>query len=377
MSRRENPDSMWCQLWFDARDAPVAVRVAGVDHIDYQEKDREHLMPFLFTCPLPDPVAHLLPPAVSLAPLPCHPAKNVLKVVGGRERASSAFVGEQGGKDPPTWSVAVCGPALYYYNEDFSDRLIEWLETLRAMGVAKVFLYETDVAPTLSQVLRHYEQDGLVSTLPYSYPPPYPNHPVTRWIWRHLEPVKMFSQENVYFSDCVLRHMHEYRFIAHFDPDEVPVLPHHQTLPGLVAELLRSSSGSIHPAYALQMINFYDDLLPAEEERDLPPFLWVLRHTTRLSQGAGYLMGKSKPIFDMDVTRGVFSHAQVTCVNLTGMCRYALKRVSPTLAYVGHFKGICGETCHKKKTVTETAHLRYRETILRAVTSVRKKLKLN
>lgn len=59
------------------------------------------------------------------------------------------------------------------------------------------------------------------------------------------------------------------------------------------------------------------------------------------------------------------------------MCRYALKRVSPTLAYVGHFKGICGETCLKKKTVTETAHLRYRETILRAVTSVRKKLKLN
>lgn len=87
-------------------------------------------------------------------------------------------------KDPPTWSVAVCGPALYYYNEDFSDRLIEWLETLRAMGVAKVFLYETDVAPTLSQVLRHYEQDGLVSTLPYSYPPPYPNHPATRWfVW--------------------------------------------------------------------------------------------------------------------------------------------------------------------------------------------------
>lgn len=59
-----------------------------------------------------------------------------------------------------------------------------------------------------------------------------------------------------------------------------------------------------------------------------------------------------------------------------GMCSNFLKRVRPTLAYVGHFKGICGETCHKKKIRTETAHLRYRETILRAVTAVREKLQL-
>lgn len=65
----------------------------------------------------------------------------------------------------------------------------------------------------------------------FSLPPPR--------IWRHLEPAKMFSQENIFFSDCVLRHMHEYRFIAHFDPDEVPILPRHESLPGLVADLLR------------------------------------------------------------------------------------------------------------------------------------------
>nr|XP_027207002.1 uncharacterized protein LOC113800434 [Penaeus vannamei] len=241
------------------------------------------------------------------------------------------------------------------------------------MGVAKVFLYETDVAPTLSQVLRHYEQDGLVSTLPYSYPPPYPNHPATRWIWRHLESENYFSQENVYFSDCVLRHMHEYRFIAHFDPDEVPVLPHHQTLPGLVAELLRTSSGKAYPAYNLQMINFYEDLPPVEEVRDLPPFLWVLRHTARLKEDPAFVTGHSKPIFDMDFARGVFSHAPVTCV---GMCE-AVKRVSPSLAYLGHFKGTCGEKCQDKDLLrTETAHLRYRDLVLQAVTSVKKKLQL-
>ncbi|XP_037772488.1 uncharacterized protein LOC119568154 isoform X2 [Penaeus monodon] len=350
MSQRENPDSMWCQLWFDARDAPVVARVADVDHIDYQGKDPGRQMPFLFTCPLPAPVAHLVPSAVSLAPLPCRPAGNALKVVGSRERASSAFVGEKDGKNTPAWSVAVCGPALYYYNEDFSDRLIEWLETLRAMGVAKVFLYETDVAPKVSQVLRHYEVDGFVRTLPYSYPPPYPNHPVTRRIWRHLEPAKMFSQENIFFSDCVLRHMHEYRFIAHFDPDEVPILPRHESLPGLVADLLRSSAGLPYPTYNLQMIDLYEELPGTEEVRGPPPSLWFPRHTTRR---------KEDPEFQTD------------------MCAESTKRLSPTMAYIGHTKRTCGEECRDRDLFrTETAHLRKRESILQAVTSIKKKLQL-
>lgn len=66
------------------------------------------------------------------------------------------------------------------------------------------------------------------------------------------------------------------------------------------------------------MINIYDDSLPTEEVRDLPSFLWVLRHTTRLKYDDGYLLGHAKPIFDMDLVRGVFSHAQVTCVNMSG-----------------------------------------------------------
>ncbi|XP_042874684.1 uncharacterized protein LOC122254894 [Penaeus japonicus] len=175
--------------------------------------------------------------------------------------------------------------------------------------------------------------------------------------------------------------MHQYRFIAHFDPDEAPILPLHDSMSDLVDDLLkRSSAGSDdarspHPGYALQMNTFYDDLPPTEEAQDLPPFLWVLRHTTRLQQYAPFQTGFTKPIFDMDVARGVFSHAHVTCV--TDTCPYALKRVSPTIAYVGHYKKICGELCHKKTLRTETALLRYKETILQAVTSVRKKLQLS
>lgn len=52
-------------------------------------------------------------------------------------------------------------------------------------------------------------------------------HLHTLRLWTLVERKKMFAQENVYFTDCVLRHMHQYRFLVHFDPDEVPILPHH------------------------------------------------------------------------------------------------------------------------------------------------------
>lgn len=58
---------------------------------------------------------------------------------------------------------------------------------------------------------------------------------------------EMFAQENVYFTDCILRHMHQYRFLTHFDPDEVPILPRHDNfthfLDDLIARCVRLSIG--------------------------------------------------------------------------------------------------------------------------------------
>ena len=78
------------------------------------------------------------------------------------------------------WAAAVCGPALYYYHNDFSARLIEWLELLRAQGFSKVFLYATDVHPNIAKVLHHYTQEGFVQVTYYTYPPPYFNEPSLR-----------------------------------------------------------------------------------------------------------------------------------------------------------------------------------------------------
>lgn len=69
----------------------------------------------------------------------------------------------------PVWNAAVCGPALSYYHEDVSIQLVEWLELLRALGFARVFLYETDVHPNIEKVLRYYEAEGFVGVTKFAY----------------------------------------------------------------------------------------------------------------------------------------------------------------------------------------------------------------
>lgn len=84
------------------------------------------------------------------------------------------------GSSAPPFNVGVCGPALFYYHEDISSRLVEWLEILRALKVAKVFMYLTRAHPKIEAVLRHYEKQGFVDVTSFTYPAPYLSDPILR-----------------------------------------------------------------------------------------------------------------------------------------------------------------------------------------------------
>ncbi|XP_050705094.1 uncharacterized protein LOC126990538, partial [Eriocheir sinensis] len=144
------PADAWCHVWFGAAAPPHLVKVTDKDYLDYQERSNDRQMPFLLRCPLP-PNTTAVPLAVSLTAEPCGEATNLLKVIGGKKREVSAYRNKKVPDDPRTlvkgWVPAVCGPALYYYHEDFSVRLVEWLELLRALGFGQVFLHVTDVHP--------------------------------------------------------------------------------------------------------------------------------------------------------------------------------------------------------------------------------------
>ncbi|CAL4130621.1 unnamed protein product, partial [Meganyctiphanes norvegica] len=246
--------------------------------IDWQKSKETNMKPYLFSCKVPTWVK---PKAVSLVANPCDPATNLLKINGANVRAmSTAKESDQSKKDYGLWNTAVCAPALFFFQKDFSLRLIEWFEVLKALGIAKVFLYETDVHPDIEKVLNYYEAIGYVSITKYTFPPPYMNDPGLRRVFSVDQRENMWALENVYFTDCVLRHMHEYRFIAHFDPDEFPILIKHDSFQKLTDELLRNQTrNNESPSlYKLHWSYFYDNIPPPPSVADLPKNLWALRH---------------------------------------------------------------------------------------------------
>ncbi|XP_069164308.1 uncharacterized protein [Procambarus clarkii] len=387
VTRSTNPPAGWCHFWFNPQQPPVVAKVTKIDYLDYQGRSGDRQMPFMFTCPLPSQAAHLQPGAVSLVNLPCQPATTLLQVVGAKEREASAYQHGHKPADPTRavtgWVPAVCGPALYYYHKDFSKRLVEWLEILRAEGFGRVFLYTANVHPNIEKVLNYYVDDGFVQLTRYSYPPPYINEPSIQRFWTLVERKKMFAQENIYFSDCLLRHMHQYRFIAHYDPDELPILLHHHNYTHFLDHLTLTTHNEkakrkrkTPVAYRLRWNNFYNDLSPQGEAAEVPEYLWILRHTRRTVQNLGVTSVNFKALYDMNTVRGVFSHGVLVCT--TGKCsRASMQSVSPEVAYLGHFTRVCGKMCEEANSTKEEPFLhKYRKPVSEAATSVLQKLEL-
>nr|XP_045611461.1 uncharacterized protein LOC123766416 isoform X1 [Procambarus clarkii]XP_045611462.1 uncharacterized protein LOC123766416 isoform X1 [Procambarus clarkii]XP_045611463.1 uncharacterized protein LOC123766416 isoform X1 [Procambarus clarkii]XP_045611464.1 uncharacterized protein LOC123766416 isoform X1 [Procambarus clarkii] len=353
------PDA-YCHFWFNITGPPVPSKVIKTEYIDYQWMDKSRDMTYMLTCRIPSGANSMKPVAVSLVHTPCQIASNLLHVTGAGKRESSAIssnITPQYQKwNEHVYTAAVCGPALYYYHQDFSIRMVEWLESLRAQGISQVFLYETDIHPNLQKVLRYYEKDRFIQVTKYSYPPPYINEPSIRRLWTLVERKKMWAQENVYFTDCLLRHMHQYRFIAHYDPDELPVLLQHRSYTDMLNEILRKSyiKNARQPiGYKLQWNMFYYDVEPPASTRGLPEFLYMLRHILRTKTDLlPTSAGMYKAVYDMDYTTGVSSHVVITCNS--GPCSSDLQEVSPDVAYLAHYTlGTCGEKCKNQDYMRE------------------------
>ena len=70
------------------------------------------------------------------------------------------------------FDVAVCGPAVYYYNDDISKQLVEWFTILQALNVSKVFIYELNVHPNVQRILNYYEKNWFASIIKFTNPTP-------------------------------------------------------------------------------------------------------------------------------------------------------------------------------------------------------------
>jgi len=107
---------------------------------------------YTFSCPLD--MHHRTDPAI-------------VSIVAGNDtckRANNALtVRNAPWKSKYQAEVAVCLKALEMPFEDLSLRLIEWLEALKALGAAGVFVYLMKVHENVAKTFKYYHQTGFVT----------------------------------------------------------------------------------------------------------------------------------------------------------------------------------------------------------------------
>jgi hypothetical protein len=92
------------------------------------------------TCQIPKSHWLKTPATVSIVENACDKATNNLKVI-----FNNLSPGES--KE----EFAVCVKGLDFPDHDMSVRLVEWLETLEALGANKVFLYNLEIHPNVTR----------------------------------------------------------------------------------------------------------------------------------------------------------------------------------------------------------------------------------
>ena len=227
-----------CLLWYDAAKDPVVTPVVEYKYVwnkKWGNYKQGLLQPYLMACLLPQPALLAskglpigqVPISVSLTEKGCEPATNNLRVHNNVPAKKGKF--------------AVCVKGLDFLQEDLSVRLVEWIELLTLLGADKIFLYELEVHPNISKVLRHYQETGRVELTPITLPGEQPNIPGLRHMYLKSKITSKRQNEVIPYNDCLYRNLYTYDYIALMDTDEVILPKNVQTWPELIDAIIPKS----------------------------------------------------------------------------------------------------------------------------------------
>lgn len=203
----------YCQLWYEDQAEPYVAAMKEMHKIWYYEwgHDLKYNFAHFIACPVPEAHRNKIPSTVSLVAQPCDKATNNLKVVYNPLKQSNET--KEG--------FAVCVKGLDYPYQDTSHRLVEYIETMRSLGASKILMYQLQVHPNTSKVLKYYEQTGFLEYLPMSLSSRVSSLPN----YRHLEmaenPYAYMLHEVIPYNDCLYRNMYRHQYVAVVDTDEV------------------------------------------------------------------------------------------------------------------------------------------------------------
>ena len=219
----------------------------------------------------------MVPASVSLVEKPCDMAVTNLRVIYNKP--------ENGTKK----DFAVCVKGLDFLNEDLSVRLVEWIETLHHLGADKIFMYELEVHPNITKILRHYQEKGIVEVTPITLPGSQPNIPGLMHMYLKSKLTNKRQNELIPYNDCLYKNLYRYKFITLLDTDEV-IMPKGINLywKDLMDNVLRQAElakKSPKASYNVRNVYFFDSVNSKEKSAvssDIPPYMHMFQHIQRL-----------------------------------------------------------------------------------------------
>ncbi|KAH8338073.1 hypothetical protein KR059_004914, partial [Drosophila kikkawai] len=230
---------IYCQLWFEGKADPLIVNVTEHRVMWPFGHAPRRVYPTFLSCPLPgnSSLEEKVPQMVSLVGQKCDRARNLLRVVyepaeeevkvkakatGNGTNFSSSTESTSSSAEQPTKDprFIVCVKAMDFPYEDKSWRLIEWLELMRLLGASKVWLYDAQMHPNMTRVLKDYP--GFVEVRAMSLGRGEPHaRPHFHHYTMAADGFNRILNEMIPYNDCFYRNMYKYDYVGVFDTDEV------------------------------------------------------------------------------------------------------------------------------------------------------------
>lgn len=210
--------------------------------------------PYLIECPFEGTI----PASVSLVAKRCDYAENNLKVLNAQPA------------DGVKKRFGVCTKQVYFDNRDFGMKLIEWICMVRLLGAEKIHFHYTFLHPDLFEIVKYFEEQGVVEALPYFR---------MSGEWQ-----QSLTEVNV-LTDCYYRVKNLYDYVAILDFDEV-IMPVNESDFTWEDIITRVNSSEYRDAYVSQ--NVYYPEVGAEPLEEVPKNMYMLQHIQRSQNFPGF-----------------------------------------------------------------------------------------
>ncbi|XP_042856366.1 uncharacterized protein LOC122242976 [Penaeus japonicus] len=349
-----------CQFWFDEMETPV-FSDASYSYVwgrEWNFGNVHGLYPYLITCNVPKSHRHLIPQAVSLVERACDFASNSLRVIYNLP------------EDNKQEDFVVCVKGFDFYFEDFTERIIEWLELLSLMGAHKVFYYSLSMNAKMEKMMRYYEDKGLLEVIPTTLPGSQPNIPGI--FLKYVIMKDRFQHEVIQFNDCYYRNMYRYKYTVNLDTDEL-IVPRFATTWHDLMQTLRKKSAKDnlnYSSYCARHTFYMDHMLPAQEWlKGIPSHMHILQHVLR-SANYSRINQSIKCFHDTTCLKHLHNHFPFLAL----ADKFPLTYYIPTGdAQLQHYRQTCQgfvPNCYetfKRFTVYDPTVWKYKEELIKAV----------